>query len=310
MKLNRQYLLIELLLLSFYFFIILFSITIQPINLILGFFFVFILPGYNLLSIIKPGYKFIEKIGYAIVISIALESVLMLGCYILFYNLASYPESSTKGLVFNPIILISAVLSINLILIFIKRIKNYKSNQISNSKKINFIGFLGSIKRRLKLKDMIIIISFVLSLIFLCVSTIYSEAPNNDYLVNYIDYKLDFTFFLRVPLIFYFFLLISILCLTYIIFSFKNSYFILSMISIFLYSLWILPYLQIDNYFNHDSYQLLNYYEIYLNEGILSFHGYQITILNFDTLRYSIWTCPRYWSFWYNYFFYPCSGVS
>ncbi len=287
MKLNRVYLLIELLLLFFYFFIILFSITIQPINIILGFVFVFILPGYNLLSILKPRYKFIEKIGYAIVISIALESTFMLGSYILFYNLVSYPESSTTGFIFNPIILISAVLSINLILIFIKKIKNYKGKPNNHSKKINFISFLGSINRHLKLKDMIIIISFVLSLIFLCVSTIFSKVPNNDYLVNYVDYRSDFTFFSRVPIIFYFFLIISILSLAYIIFSLRNSYFILSMISLFLYCLWILPYLQIDNYFNHDSYFLLNLYEIYLNEGILSFHGYQITISNFDTLRYS-----------------------
>ena len=287
MKLNRVYLLIELSLLSLYFFIILFSIHIQPINLILGFFFIFILPGYNLISILKPRFKFSEKLGYVIVLSLAIESAFMLFSYILLYNFVTIPESNTRGVIFNPIILLSSILSINLILTFIKRRKKHKIKQNNDFKEINFFRSIEAIKRQINLKKMMIIFGFIFSLILLSVSTIYSEVPNNDYLVNYVEYRSNFTFFLRVPLIFFFFLIISILCLTYIIFYVKNRYIILTCISIFLYCLWILPYLQINNFFNHDSYQLLNYYEIYLDNGILSYQGYNFVIFNFDSLRYS-----------------------
>ncbi len=287
MKLNRVYLLIELSLLSLYFFIILFSITIQPINLILGFFFIFILPGYNLVSILKPEYKFSKKLGYMIVLSLALESVFMLFSYILLYNFASYPESTTRGVIFNPILLISTILFLNLILTFIKRRKNHKIKQNNYFKEINFFRNLKEIRRQINLKNIMIIFCFIFSLIFLCVSTIFSEVLNNDYSVNYEEYRSNFIFFTRVPLIFYIFLIISILCLTYIIFSVKNRYITLTCISIFLYCLWILPYLQIGNYFNHDSYNLLKYYEIYLDNGIMSYQGYHFVIYNFDSLRYS-----------------------
>ena len=69
MKIGRVFLLIELSFISIYYLIVQFSITIQPINLILGFFIVFILPGYNLLNIIKPDYSVIRKLGYSLAIN-------------------------------------------------------------------------------------------------------------------------------------------------------------------------------------------------------------------------------------------------
>ncbi len=287
MKLNRGYLLIELFFLFIYFFLVLFSIILQPVNLILGFFFVFILPGYNLISILKPEYQFSEKLGYMIVLSLALESTLMLFNYTVFYNFESFPESNTRGFIFNPIILISTILSINLILILIKIRKNYKIKQNNDFKQKKKIINLKSIKRRINPKNLIIITSLFISLILLCVSTIFSDVPNNEYLNNYVEYRTNFTFFLRVPLIFYFFLIISILCLTYIIFSVKNSYIILTCISIFLYCLWILPYLQIGNYFNHDSFLLLTQYETYLDYGLISAGRFNLIVYDFDALRYS-----------------------
>ena len=287
MKINRGYLLIELSFLFAYFFLILFSIILQPINLILGFILVFILPGYNLISILKPQYSFSEKLGYVIILSLAIESALMLLSYILLYNFESGPESNTRGFIFNPTILISAILLINLILIFIKRIKNHKIGQNKGLRENNFFKKLGSLKRRIKPKNLIIITSLFISLLFLCVSTLYSEVPNNDYSTNYEVYRTNFTFFSRVPLIFYFFLIFSLLSLTYIIFSIKNSYITLACLSIFLYCLWILPYLQIGNFFNHDSYNVLLNYEIYLENGILSQGSHHFIIYNFDALRYS-----------------------
>ncbi|KKL87566.1 hypothetical protein LCGC14_1933440 [marine sediment metagenome] len=139
MKLRRVFLLIELVTLLIYFLMILFSVILQPLNMILGFFFVFILPGYNLVSILKPRYKFVEKLGYVVVLSLALESIIMLLSYIFLYNSLSYPESNTRGIIFNPILLISAILSINLILIFIKSIKNSKIKQNNNFEGYNFL---------------------------------------------------------------------------------------------------------------------------------------------------------------------------
>ncbi|KKK47860.1 hypothetical protein LCGC14_3150930, partial [marine sediment metagenome] len=264
-----------------------FSIIIQPINLILGFFFVFILPGYNLLSILKPDYKFTEKLGYTIVLSLAIESAFMFISYLLLYNFMTYPESNTSGFIFDPFLLTTAIMSINLILIFIKRIKNHKIKQNNDIKEEKFFRNFRSIKRRIKPKNVIIIISLFLALTFLCISAIYSNVPDNNFLANYVDYRSNFTFFFRVPLIFYFFLIISILCLTYIIFSVKNSYITLTCISIFLYCLWILPYLQIGNYYSNDSYYLFKSYEVYLKYGILSHQGYHFVMYNFDSLRYS-----------------------
>ena len=288
MKLNRLFLFTELFLVSIYYLMVLFSIIIQPINLILGFFFVFILPGYNLLSILKPDYKFTEKLGYMIVLSLAIESVFMFISYLLLYNFMTYPESNTSGFIFDPFLLTSAILSINLILIFVKRIINHKIKQNNDFKVENFVRNFRSIIRHIKLRNVIIIVSFFLALTFLCISAIYSIVPdNNDFSVNYRDYRSNFTFFIRVPLIFYFFLIISILCLTYVIFSIKNSYITLLCISIFLYCLWILPYIQIGNYYSTDSYYLFNSYEIYLKYGIFSHQGYHFVMFNFDSLRYS-----------------------
>ena len=287
MKLKRIFLFTELFLVSIYYFMVLFSIIIQPINLILGFFFVFILPGYNLLSILKPEYKFTEKLGYVTVLSLAIESAFMLISYLLLYNFMTYPESNTSGFIFDPFLLTTAIMSINLILIFIKRIKNHKIKQNNDIKEEKFFRNFKSIKRRIKPKNVIIIISLFLALTFLCISAIYSNVPDNNFLANYVDYRSNFTFFFRVPLIFYFFLIISILCLTYIIFSVKNSYITLTCISIFLYCLWILPYLQIGNYYSNDSYYLFNSYEVYLKYGILSHQGYHFVMYNFDSLRYS-----------------------
>jgi len=138
MKLRRVFLLIELVTLLIYFLMILFSVILQPLNMILGFFFVFILPGYNLISILKPEYQFSEKLGYMIVLSLALESALMLFSYIILYNFETYPESNTRGVIFNPIILISSILFINLILTFIKRRRNHNIKQNNDFREINF----------------------------------------------------------------------------------------------------------------------------------------------------------------------------
>lgn len=288
MNIKRFYLVIELSLIVIYFFITLFSIVLQPINIILGFFIIFILPGYNLLNILKPCYNFIEKIGYVIILSLAVESILMLFSYIILYNFGTYPDITSRGFIFNSTLLITSIIFINFILIIINEFKNFKI-KIKNNKnqKRDYSINLDRIKFNLNLKKSLVIVTFALSLILLCISTLYSEVPNNDYLTNRSDYRSNFTFFYRVPVIFYAFLIISILCFAYIIFFVKNDYIILISISMLIYCLWILPYLQIGNYFGHDTHLLSMDYEIYLNHGIMTFRGFNLVIYNFDSLRYS-----------------------
>ncbi|MEE9378907.1 MAG: hypothetical protein V3V33_12825, partial [Candidatus Lokiarchaeia archaeon] len=184
MRLIRIPLLIEISLIILYYLISIFSIIIQPLNLILGYLIVFILPGYNFLSIIKPAYKFIEKIGYAVILSLAIENILMLFSYITLYNNVTYPETTIRGFKFNTILLISGIIIINLGLIIINEFINYKRKSLKFNKfKLKNLSFK-KINSKLILKDSIILLIFISSLVLLCVSSYYSEVPNNDYETN------------------------------------------------------------------------------------------------------------------------------
>ncbi len=289
MKIRKVILLIELILISIYYLMVQFSITIQPINLILGFFITFILPGYNLLNILKPDYSIIRKLGYSIILSLAVENIFMILCYITLYNSPVYPEKGTKWFIFNPTLLITAIIFINLIFIIIIEYKQFKSKtEFDEIPARKSILNLSKIKEVLDLKVITVFIFFGLSLIFLCISTIYSNVPlNNNFSINNVDYKLDFTFFYRVPLIFYVFLISSILSFIYIIFFIKNPYLILISISMFIYCIWILPYLQIGSYFGHDTNLLVNNYENYIKYGLQPGPVYNFLIFASDVLRYS-----------------------
>ena len=63
----------------------------------------------------------------------------------------------------------------------------------------------------------------------------------------------------------------------YIIFFTENKYLILLSISVFLYTLWILPYLQIKNFFGWDSKLLYDLYQSYLNFGLKAENNYSLT---------------------------------
>ena len=276
-----------------YLIITLFSITIQPVNLILGIFCTLIIPGYNLINTIKPKYKVIQKLGYMTILSLAIVNIFMFFTYFFLYDLVVLPEDT--GFFFDPVLLISSIQILNLILIVINKgikHKNKETIDLNASKIQNYTHIkLSGIFKKNNLRSLVSYFLFFFSLIFLCVSTVYSEVPNNDYSVNYVEYRSNFTFFLRVPLTFYLFLIISILSLTFIIFSGKNNYIKLSCISIFLYCLWILPYLQIGNFFNHDSKLLFDLYQSYLNLGISPAYNKFSFTLNLSNLinlqRYS-----------------------
>ncbi len=133
----------------------------------------------------------------------------------------------------------------------------------------------------------IVFIIFGLSLIFLSISTLYSNVPYNNYINVRRDYSSNFTFFQRVPLIFYAFLIIAILSLVFIIFYFRNVYIILISISIFIYCAWILPYLQIGNNFGHDTSLLSRSYVEYSKYGIETLLEFNFVVVGYDSLRYS-----------------------
>ncbi|MHA1492120.1 MAG: hypothetical protein ACTSRI_21025, partial [Promethearchaeota archaeon] len=118
MNIQRDFYILEIFLIFFYVLLTLFSIVLQPINLILGIICVLFLPGYNLLNLIKPHFKLIEKLGYALILSLALENILMFSMYLSVYNLVTYvKQPSFVGLIYNQVLLILLIQFINLIFI-------------------------------------------------------------------------------------------------------------------------------------------------------------------------------------------------
>ena len=276
-----------------YSFMILFSIVIQPINLMLGIFCILILPGYNLLKIFKPQFNHIQKLGYLTILSLGIENVLMFFTYIFLYDLVTTPDQ--PNFFFNTTLLIISIQIFNIITLIINQLsllrKKKKSNNYNKAKtqlnKENSYLDLKIIKNKLNWRILLTFIIFLISLILLCLSAYYSNVQENEFLVNYFVYRSNFTFFLRVPLIFYIFLFISIVSFAYIILFAKNNYFKICSISLFLYILWILPYLQINNYFGWDSHWLYDLYNSYINSGIMTHSSFNLVIFDFESLRYS-----------------------
>ncbi|KKK47786.1 hypothetical protein LCGC14_3151670 [marine sediment metagenome] len=259
----KSIVIVELCAILIYIIITLFSITIQPINLIFGIFCIMVIPGYNLVRIFKPQSTFILKIGYTTILSLAVVNIFMFFFYFFLYDLTFKTEDIR--FFFDPILLITSLQILNLTLIVLNElILSKKSNSINTNTKnirnrnpvLNFIVIF----KKINLKSLISYIVFLLSVIFLCLSTYYSSVSDNSFSATYVDYRANFTFFLRVPYLFYIFLIILIVSLGYIIFSTKNKYLKLLSISIFLYTLWILPFLQIKNIYNHDTKLLFDLY--------------------------------------------------
>lgn len=121
MKSNKMFLIIEITFIIIYMFMILFSIVIQPINMILGIICVLFLPGYNLLNVIKPRFNLIEKLGYMTIISLAIENILMFFSYIFLYNIVTTQDN--PAFFFNNILLISTIQLINISLILLYELK-------------------------------------------------------------------------------------------------------------------------------------------------------------------------------------------
>ncbi|MFX0136208.1 MAG: hypothetical protein ACFFDN_21390 [Candidatus Hodarchaeota archaeon] len=254
---NKTLYYLEILIIFIHWSLILFSIIIQPLVLVLGIICMLFLPGYNLISILKPKFNFIQRWGYSTITSLTIINIFMFISYVLLFNLFT---KKTMGFHFEAIFLISSIQITNLILISIQIFKNNSNFK----RKFN----LKRIKEKLNFKILILFSIFCLSLFFLCLSAYYSDVPNNSYSESNRDYWANFTFFIRVPFYFYIFLVISILSLTSIVFLSNNKYLILISLFLFMYTLWILPYLQIKNFFENDSYLNYRALNIYHKKGI------------------------------------------
>ena len=262
MRINTVFLVtMESGLILLYIYMISFSIFIFPINLILGIICVLWIPGNNLLKLIKPKSTLVEKIGLTVIFSIALDNIIMFFYYIFLYNVVITPEN--PWFFFNEKLLIYIILFLSLILILLNQFKNLRNVET----KKNIKEYM-TLEINLDPKVVLVYIVFGLSIALLIISTLSSRISNNAFSEVQIEYNYTFTFFNNVPLIFYLFLAISISCLIYIIFFTKNRFLILISISIFIYCIWIIPYLQIGNYFSNDPNILSKIYNNYLIYGI------------------------------------------
>lgn len=279
----------EIFLISFYLVLLFLSITIQPLILIFGLICNLFLPGYNLTLLIKPNSNLIQKIGYSTLLSIAFENVIMFFNYLLFYNYTLSNGNSSNGFQFKTFSLIITFQIITLIMVLFNIVRYYRfKNSRESQSKIALYELLKQNIRKIRLRSFIIFIGFILSLVLLCFSVYFSDVDPVNFEVHYEDYRDNFTFFKRVPYFFFIFLGITIVLLVISIFYNNNKFLNLICFSLFLYCLWILPYLQIKNYFSNDSYFLYRIYTTYLESGIVSYREWGFSILpDFGALRYS-----------------------
>ena len=259
---SKSFLILELVIIFVYLFMVLSSIVILPVKLFLGIICVLFIPGYNLLNLIKPRAKLIEKLGYTTILSLAIENIYMFFYYFLLYeNIAT-----NQGFIFDPILLIFSIQVINIALVYTNLFKVVKNRSYKTKKqqKIDFKSIIGIFDKTF----LLIYVGFFLSLLLLCISATFSYVPNNNFSIVHEDYRSNFTFFYRVHFTFFIFMAMSIFFLVFIVLNSNNKYLILISISIFMYCLWILPYLQINNNFSEDAHHLLNAYNNYLEYGI------------------------------------------
>lgn len=145
-----------------------------------------------------------------------------------------------------------------------KKWKLMESTKMSNDKS----SLRNNKKKNYNKKLIFIFLIFILSLILMIISTIPDSRPFVMFPAIHQYYRQNFSFFRNVQPIFYLFLTLAILSFVFIIFTSKNKYLILISISLFFYFLWIITYIQINNYFGEDSYKLMLAYNYYLKRGL------------------------------------------
>ena len=288
---------IQIILIFTYTYFINLSINLFPLNIILGLLCVFFLPGYNLLNLIKPKSNLIEKLGLVPIISLAIGNIFMFFSYLILYDFVT--SSEHPGFIFDPIFLVNGIQIINLLLLILKEFFDNKKkkenflqfNSVLERHKINkeynkLSESFQSLIKKTNIKTLIVYSCFIFSLICLCLSAFNGSLKNTKFGEINKAYRMNYTFFNKVSPTFFIFLTIAILSFVYIIFVTENIYLRLFSISAFIYCIWILPYLQIWNYFGVDSYYLFNFYKSYVNGGLKSNSIQRFNLGNY-ALRYS-----------------------
>ena len=199
---SQKYIIIEFILILIYLFLILFSILVLPLNITLGVICILFLPGYNLISIIKPNLNSIQKFGYVTILSLMIDNFVMIFSYLLFYNISV--NNSTSGFFFNPIILITTIQIINLFLLFVIVVKkkSLKTNHFVNYgekirlDKMNYSfnknqDFKRNIifKKKLQNKIFSVYLSFFISIICLCISCLLNTVSDINVYKIQMDYR-------------------------------------------------------------------------------------------------------------------------
>lgn len=286
MRTKFGFIIIEIAILFTYLYMFLNSIIIFPLNVILSIICLLFIPGYNLLNLIKPEADLIEKLGYTTILSIAIENIFMFFIFVIGYNDENIRYISdvnrTVGFYFWYEMLIFILIMFSLVLIVLNALY-YKPKERSLKLKIN----LNSINKKESRMALLIVIGFIFSLIFLCYSTFLNQIPETLFKIIREDYRYNFTFFYRVPFFFYIFFATTILSLALILFYIKNKYLSLFCISMFMYCLWILPVLQIGDYYGLDTLTLSENYDDYLFSGFFAYRPYCFQLQNYGSLRYS-----------------------
>lgn len=251
---NKRIILTELVLVLIYTLVLLLNLyNFYLIYIFLGIVCVLFIPGYNILEFFNGDLNIMTKIGYSTIISIGIENLLFFFSYMIFYN-CFLP---TNGLVFfyNNKILIIVIQLINFLLISANFYKEYKDEKTED--KIILVK-----KTKISISEVTIFGLFIIFSILLILSTYCTRLAIHSFDDNYIEYQNLFNFFIKVPFTFYIFLIALTLSLIYLLIYSKNKFLVILSLSIFLYIIWILPYIYIGNYFSSDSYGL----SLYLNE--------------------------------------------
>ncbi|MEE9379449.1 MAG: hypothetical protein V3V33_15595 [Candidatus Lokiarchaeia archaeon] len=278
-KYNRILVLELILVVTYTVMILFYSDYFFPTFFILSLVCILFIPGYNLLNLIKPNLDKFLKIGYSTVISLALENILFFLIYFFFYD--SFFFSTGLNYFYNNSFIIIVIQLISIALILLNFVINKKRIKRNNKVNNNISRYISNSD----LIDILIFITYIFFLIVLVISASYGGLPSREFIDLYHEHRTLLAFFYHLPLFFYVFLLIVIFLLISLILFTKNKFLIIISICLFFYVLWILPYINLSNYFSADSYNLsLTLYKIKNNENSFILTPFKYTTSIFSSI--------------------------
>ncbi len=282
MRLKTLFFYIQIPILLVYSLIIGFSLNLTILKVFFGVVCILFLPGLNLIKTIKPKTSFFLKIGYSTILSLTIENIIMFLAYLIFYDQTTTLEN--PSFFFKEKLLIFSILIFTCFLIIFQLLKNKNlKKDLAKVDEIDKNVSINTNKNAYNYKIIIIFSFYLFSLLILILSCINSYNE-----IVYYNYREPFTFFVRVPIEFYFFLLSCLVSLSYLIVYSKKPILILVSLSLFLYVLWLLPYFQIGFFFNDDSRILFKFINDYFKHGIRASPEGSFLIYNVNEQRFTI----------------------